>query len=55
MELRHRLQQGTSEQDVEYRLTTYGLIKFRERIYVPDNNELKKLILSVSIQVDYNS
>ena len=45
MELIHRLQQGTSGQDVDYSLIGYGLIRFRDKIYVPDNSELKKTIL----------
>lgn len=48
MELMHRLQQGTSEKDVDYHLTTYGLFIFRDRIYVLNNNELKKNILKES-------
>lgn len=45
MELMHRLHQGISGQDVEYHLTTYGLIIFRDCIYVPGSGELKKTIL----------
>ena len=45
MELTHKLYEGTSDQDVDYCLTTYGLVRFRDRIYVPNNSELKKLIL----------
>jgi len=30
---------------VDNPLTTYGLIRYRDKIYVPENNELKKLIL----------
>ena len=41
----HMLQQGTSDQDVGYHLIANGLVKFRDKIYVPDNSELKKLIL----------
>lgn len=42
----HKLQQqGTSVQDVDYHLTTDGLVRFRDKIYVSDNSELKKLIL----------
>jgi len=44
-ELMHRLQQSTGDQDVDYRLTKYGLVRFQDRIYVLDNSELKKLIL----------
>jgi len=40
-----RLQQGTSDHDVDYHLTPDGLVRFRDRIYVQENNELKKLIL----------
>lgn len=40
------LQQGTSEQDVEYNLTMDGLVRFRDKIYVSNNSELKKLILT---------
>lgn len=45
MELMHKLQKGTSDQDVDYCLKIYGLIRFRDKIYVPDNNELNKDIL----------
>lgn len=45
MKLMHRLQQGTSDQDVDYHLATYALIRFRDMIYVPDNSDLKKNIL----------
>jgi len=31
--------------DVDYHLMTDGLVKFRERIYVSYNSELKKVIL----------
>ena len=41
----HKLQQGTGGQDVDYRLTTYGLIRFRDRIYVLDNSEIEKVTL----------
>jgi len=30
---------------MDYHLTTNGLVRFRERIYVSDDSELKKLIL----------
>jgi len=40
---------GTSKDggapNVDYHLTTNGLVRFRDRIYVPNNNELKKVIL----------
>ena len=53
MELRHRLQQstgtgvggGTGAQDVDYCLMKDGLIRFRDRIYVPGSSEIKKVIL----------
>eukprot|EP00253_Pinus_taeda_P018697 PITA_18697 len=49
MEIVHRLQQGTSTgagaQGMDYCLKTDGLVKFRDRIYVPNNSELKKVIL----------
>ena len=45
MDLRNMLQQGTSEQHVDYCLTTDHLMRFRDGIYVPKNNEIKKLIL----------
>jgi len=44
-ELRHMLQQGTGDQDVEYHLTTYGLVRFIDKIYVLKDIGLKKLIL----------
>lgn len=49
MEIMHRLQQstsiGTSDQDADYRLTTNGMVRFRDKIYVSNWSELKKLIL----------
>lgn len=30
---------------MDYSLTIDGLVRFRDRIYVPDSNELKKVIL----------
>ncbi len=51
MEIIHRLQQstcsgtGTGAQDANCHLSSYGLIRFRDRIYVSNNNELKKIIL----------
>ena len=45
-ELRHKLQQqGRCDQDVDYHLTTNGLVRFRDKIYALYNNEHKKLIL----------
>lgn len=54
MEIEHRLQQstcacssiviGTGVQDVDYCLKTNGLVRFRDKIYVPDSSELKKMI-----------
>lgn len=41
----HRLQQGTSDQDVDYHLIAYGLVIFRDNIYVLDDREIKNLIL----------
>ena len=49
MDIMHRLQQitGTSvgDQDVDNHLVANGLVKFRDMIYVPNYNELKKFIL----------
>ena len=45
-QLRHRIQQGTGDQDVDYHLTADDLVIFRDKIYVPDNSDLKNLILS---------
>ncbi len=57
MEIMHRLQQSTGtstgtgvgtitrDQDVNYRLMADGLVRFRDRIYVSNCSELKKLIL----------
>lgn len=45
MDLMHRLQQGTGDENVEYHLTTDGLGIFRDRIYVSNDSELKKTIL----------
>lgn len=36
---------GVGVQDVDYCLMTDGFIRFRGRIYVPDNSELKKVTL----------
>ena len=36
---------GTSDQDVDYRLTTHVLVRFRDTIYVSNCIDLKKLIL----------
>jgi len=44
-ELMHKLQQGTSDQEVDYHLTADGLVRFRDKIYVPSSSELKKTIL----------
>ena len=44
-DLRHRLQQGIGEYDVDYHLTVDGMFRFRDMIYASENNELKKLIL----------
>ena len=30
---------------MDYHLTEYGLVRFRDKIYVPDDSGLKKLIL----------
>lgn len=57
MEIMHRLQQSigtstgigvganTGDQDAYYHLTTDGLVRFRDQIYVLNCSELKKLIL----------
>ena len=36
---------GTGAQGMDYCLTVDGLVRFRDRIYLLDNNELKKVIL----------
>lgn len=36
---------GIGAQDVDYCLTTDGSVRFRNKIYVLDKNELKKVIL----------
>ena len=36
---------GTCAQDVDYHLMTYRLFRFRNDIYMLDNNELKNIIL----------
>jgi len=41
--------------DEEYYLTTYSFVKFRNMIYVWDNNELKKLILTEFHVKSYSS
>jgi len=35
---------GAGVHDVDYCLTTYGLVRFIDRTYVPDNSELKKVV-----------
>jgi len=71
MEIVHRLQQstgtgirtgassstctGAGAQDMDYRLIANGLVRFKERIYVPDNNELKKVILREFHMKPYSS
>ena len=57
MEIMHRLQQrtgtgtsidvgtSTGDRDADYHLTTDGLVRFRDMIYVPNCSELEKLIL----------
>lgn len=55
MDIMHKLQQSTGtctgvgtgigDQDVDYRLTTDGLVRFRDMIYVSNCSELKKIIL----------
>lgn len=37
---------GIGDQDVDYHIIGVGLVKFRDNIYVSDNYELKKLILT---------
>jgi len=36
---------GVGAQDVDYHLSANGMIKFKDKIYVPDNSEVKKIIL----------
>ena len=44
--LRHSLQQqGEGDMNEEYQLTANGLFRFRNKIYVSHDSELKKLIL----------
>lgn len=55
MEIMHRLQQsigtcigvgtGTGDWGAYYHLTRYGLVRFRDRIYISNYSELKNLIL----------
>jgi len=44
-ELTLRLQQDIGDQDVDYHLKAYVLVRFRDKIYVTDDSELKNLIL----------
>lgn len=44
-QLKHKLQQGTSEQDVDYHIIVDGSVRFRDRVYVLNDSELNKLIL----------
>jgi len=34
----HKLQQGTGDLDVDYHLTTDGVVIYRATIYVPNNS-----------------
>ena len=44
--MRYRLKkQGEGDRDEEYHHTTYGLVRFKDNIYVSDDSELKKIIL----------
>ena len=45
MGLMHMLQQRTGGQDVDYHLIAYGLVKFRDKIYLSNDSDLKKTIL----------
>ena len=51
MEIMHKLQQstglgiGTGDQDADYHLTTYDLVRFRDGVYVPNCSELKNITL----------
>ena len=45
MELMLRLQHGTCNHDMEYRITVDGLVIFRDKIYVLNDNDIKKTIL----------
>jgi len=45
MELTHKLYEGTSDRDVDYCLTTYGLVRFRDKIYVSNGSEIQNTIL----------
>jgi len=61
MDIKHRLQQSTStctgsgtdtgagastgDQDADHRLTEDGLVRFRDMIYVSNDNELENLNL----------
>ena len=53
IEIMHRLQQSTGTvsgigegaHDVDYYLIVDGLVKFKDMIYMPNNSELKKVIL----------
>lgn len=45
MKLMCRLQKGTGGQDVDYHLTTDGLVRFKDMIYVSNDSEIKKNIL----------
>lgn len=45
-QLKNKLQQqSTSEQYVDYHLMTNGLVRFKDKIYLLKNNNLKKIIL----------
>jgi len=45
MEIIQRLQQSIGDWDVDYPLMANNLVRFRDRIYVLNCSELKKLIL----------
>lgn len=48
-QIKERIQQGSEDgKDEEYHLTDDGLVRFNNRIYVPNNEEMKRLILRES-------
>ena len=54
MEVRNMLHQGRGDQDVDYHLTTKGLVRFRDNIYVSNESEIKKTILQEFHEKSYS-
>jgi hypothetical protein len=54
VDIKVALQQGTSQQKCEgYQLREDGILMYRHRVYVPNDQELKNLLLSEMHKVPY--